>query len=586
MKLITEEIEKVEILTEGTGRDKKLYITGPFLQSECVNRNGRMYPFAIMEKEVNRYKDKYINEGRALGELGHPCLSGDARLLTVSNGWKHIQDCSEGELVYTMNPETKEVEVHPIKKVVINDHKGILFTLKNRGINTNITPDHRFLVINSRNHNEYKFVTAQEIYEDLNGDNKLSKWYIPKYSLGLNKETPEYYVIPKSDTLKVINERTEKYLDELKIEFDTFAAFMGLYLSEGNCRQSDKQCFQVSIHQNEGHKADRIREVLDSMSGLEWRENTNKDGTKVVWSCYDRRLGQYLSQFGVCYHKFVPKDFIENLNVDSARTFLEYFILGDGRGDLYATYSSCDAFSTSLQLIDDIAQIAVIAGFGVCRFTEICEEDYIFAGRIIKAENKSPLHFCSFLSTKGCYLDKRFMTMTPENWDDKVYCIQVENTNFMVEQNGYTYWTGNCGPTINLDRVSHKIVALEQKGNNWIGKAQILETPMGKIAKSLLGEGVTLGVSSRGIGSLRETNKGYKEVGEDFMIATAADIVADPSAPDAFVSGIYEGAEWIYDATSNTWLMEQTKRKVEKLVESREYQERKIELFQDFLNSL
>ena len=142
------------------------------------------------------------------------------------------------------------------------------------------------------------------------------------------------------------------------------------------------------------------------------------------------------------------------------------------------------------------------------------------------------------------------------------------------------------GPTINLDRVSHKIVSLEQKGNNWIGKALILETPMGKIAKALINEDLTLGVSSRGIGSLRETNKGYKEVGEDFMIATAADIVADPSAPDAFVSSLYEGAEWIYDATSNTWLMEQTKRKVEKLVESREYQERKIELFQDFLNSL
>ena len=142
------------------------------------------------------------------------------------------------------------------------------------------------------------------------------------------------------------------------------------------------------------------------------------------------------------------------------------------------------------------------------------------------------------------------------------------------------------GPTINLDRVSHKIVSLEQKGNNWIGKALILETPMGKIAKALINEDVTFGVSSRGLGSLRETNKGYKEVGDDFMIATAADIVADPSAPDAFVSGIYEGAEWIYDATSNTWLMEQTKRKVEKLVESREYQERKIELFQDFLNSL
>ena len=96
------------------------------------------------------------------------------------------------------------------------------------------------------------------------------------------------------------------------------------------------------------------------------------------------------------------------------------------------------------------------------------------------------------------------------------------------------------GPTVNLDRVSHKIVELYREGNNFIGKAQILSTPMGKIAESLLKEGVTLGVSSRGIGSVKQNNEGYTEVGEDFMLATAADIVADPSAPDAFVQGIME----------------------------------------------
>ena len=101
------------------------------------------------------------------------------------------------------------------------------------------------------------------------------------------------------------------------------------------------------------------------------------------------------------------------------------------------------------------------------------------------------------------------------------------------------------GPTVNLDRVSHKIVSLKQEGNNFIGKAKLLETPMGKIAKNLIEEGVTLGVSSRGIGSLSETSQGYKLVGEDFMLATAADIVADPSAPDAFVQGIMEGKEWV-----------------------------------------
>ena len=143
------------------------------------------------------------------------------------------------------------------------------------------------------------------------------------------------------------------------------------------------------------------------------------------------------------------------------------------------------------------------------------------------------------------------------------------------------------GPTINLDRVSHKIVSLEQKGNDFIGKAQILSTPMGKIAESLLKEGVCLGVSSRGIGSLRQTREGYSEVGEDFMLATAADIVADPSAPDAFVEGIMEGKEWVWEGgILRERIAEQTKRRINTLVDQKALEEHKLSLFNDFLSNL
>jgi|TARA_B100001093_G_scaffold407521_1_gene396174 hypothetical protein len=143
------------------------------------------------------------------------------------------------------------------------------------------------------------------------------------------------------------------------------------------------------------------------------------------------------------------------------------------------------------------------------------------------------------------------------------------------------------GPTVNLDRVSHKITSLRQEGNNFIGKAQLLETPMGKIAKSLLDEGVTLGVSSRGVGSLRESNNGCKVVGEDFMLATAADIVADPSAPDAFVSGIMEGKEWIWEGgILRESLASQTKKHINTLVDQKVLEEHKLNLFNDFLSNL
>jgi len=143
------------------------------------------------------------------------------------------------------------------------------------------------------------------------------------------------------------------------------------------------------------------------------------------------------------------------------------------------------------------------------------------------------------------------------------------------------------GPTVNLDRVSHKITELYQDGNNFVGKAQILSTPMGKIAESLLKDGVTLGVSSRGVGSLRENNKGFKEVGEDFMLATAADIVADPSAPDAFVQGIMEGKEWIWDGDIlRERVAENARKKINSLVDQKLLEDYKLSLFNEFLNSL
>ncbi len=143
------------------------------------------------------------------------------------------------------------------------------------------------------------------------------------------------------------------------------------------------------------------------------------------------------------------------------------------------------------------------------------------------------------------------------------------------------------GPTVNLDRVSHKIVSLKESGTNFIGKAKILSTPMGQIAQSLIGEGVKLGVSSRGIGSLTQTKEGINVVGSDFMLATAADIVADPSAPDAFVEGIMEGKEWIWDGGI---LREQqaakTYKHINTLVTTKQLDEQKLNIFNNFLSNL
>jgi len=193
---------------------------------------------------------------------------------------------------------------------------------------------------------------------------------------------------------------------------------------------------------------------------------------------------------------------------------------------------------------------------------------------------------------KKLYIEGVFLQSELKNRNGRVYPFQVlerevnrYNEEYVKTKRALGELGHPDGPTVNLDRVSHRITELRSEGNNFMGKAQVLDTPMCKIAKSLLGEGVQLGVSSRGMGSIdRREDTAY--VMDDFMLATAADIVADPSAPDAFVNGIMEGKEWVWDngilkeskvAKYQRYMSESTRQNLE---------ERTLEVFQNFLAGL
>lgn len=144
-----------------------------------------------------------------------------------------------------------------------------------------------------------------------------------------------------------------------------------------------------------------------------------------------------------------------------------------------------------------------------------------------------------------------------------------------------------AGPSINLERVSHMIKDLHREGNNFIGKAKIMDTPYGNIVINLMNEGAKLGVSSRGMGTLVPNKEGIQEVQDDFFLATAADIVADPSAPDAFVRGVMEGVEWVWDnGILTAQKLEEMKKQIDKSVRSRDYEQVKIQVFENFIKSL
>ena len=194
---------------------------------------------------------------------------------------------------------------------------------------------------------------------------------------------------------------------------------------------------------------------------------------------------------------------------------------------------------------------------------------------------------------KKLYIEGVFCQAENKNRNGRVYPFQVLNNavnfyieNFVNKRRAVGELGHSATPTINYDRVSHIIESITRKGNDFYGRASITNTPMGNIVKNLHEEGVVFGVSSRAVGSLRATNEGVNIVGDDLMFSTVADIVHDPSCTSAFVEGIMEGREWYYDVTKKEWLLENTKRKINKLVESRQLEEKKLELFDSFLNSI
>ena len=195
---------------------------------------------------------------------------------------------------------------------------------------------------------------------------------------------------------------------------------------------------------------------------------------------------------------------------------------------------------------------------------------------------------------KSHFLEGVFLQGEIQNRNGRMYPIQTlakeaarYNSEYITKNRAYGELGHPNGPTINLERVSHMIKSLHQEGNNFVGKAKILDTPYGNIVKNLIDEGAQLGVSSRGMGTLRQ-KADCQVVQDDFMLSTAADIVADPSAPQAFVNGVMEGVEWVYDAASKSYrtmaIVDEVK--TVGIKSAKKLQEQKVAMFEKFLSNL
>jgi len=503
-------------------------------KDEKRNQNGRIYPEETLFREVEKYKNNVIKENRAMGELDHPDCVASGSLIMTYEGWKPLENIKNDEIIATLNIETNKIEYQKITEKIDQEYKGTMYRVKGRNINILVTPNHRFVVRDRKG--KLGFDCAENLYNRLQ-NNEYPHLSIPSNSFGWDKESPEKFLLKRAENVR--NDLRDKYSEDIEIDFSVWMGFIGIYLAEGyfkGCRRRQesvkKSGYSITISQNEGIKKDKIRELLNKFpEELKWKE------VKCGFTITDARLHNYVSKLGSCYDKYIPQELKEQ-SIPLLEELLEFYFIGDGRAPIYKGRSSKDVFSTSKKLIEDLHEILTKTGCSGSIAVEYPKKDYKFAGRIIKAKNKSPLWLLTFKTTGAIHIDPRFLKIEKVDYDGRVYCVKVPNQTFYAMNEGKCFWSGNSS-VINLKNVSHNIVSCWWEGDSLIGKLEILGTPCGNIAKALFEAGIPVGISSRALGSVKTIGENTVEVQDDLELL-AFDLVSTPSANGAYLQPLHE----------------------------------------------
>ena len=541
-----------DMIIEAEQKFQPIVMQGIMQKANVLNRNGRVYPKAILERQVEIYMDS-VRKKIATGELDHPDCMPDSQILT-SSGWKYLSNIHEDEVIATLNIDTNEIEYQQIEKKIDSPYKGEMFHFKGKNIDLMTTPNHRFLIEDRYGKRFYK--TASELF-----DYRDNKWKIPKKGEWTGEDMESFTLrgVERSSWEKLPHNLRDKYSKDIDISSEAWFEFMGWYLSEGSTlgvNGAERKVNLVKITQKKEETKKEIRDVLSKLP-FEFHEY-GKVGGKVDFVSSDARLKQYLIPLGNSHNKHIPQE-MKKAPPRLLNILFNAFMKGDGRNVKQGPngeWTKKSVFSTSERLIHDLHEILLkIGGCGnisewqpkdrvINEWREVLEEVDNGDGtlslvqtrkkvsRPIKGENSHVQYNLNISSTDFIYLDKRMMTIEKVNYDDRVYCVRVKNGNFYTMRKGKAHWTGNSS-VVSLSNVSHKVVDLWWEGDTLYGKVQIAETPAGNILKGLLKSDIQLGISSRGVGSVKE--HGDQSIVQDDFELIAFDFVSSPSTPGAWL---------------------------------------------------
>jgi len=518
-------------INEGRGGNEKIIMRGILQKADVLNQNGRIYPRDILEAEIQNYQ-KFIIENRALGELDHPeCVPRDTMIKTI-DGWKSITDVKVGDHIFTLDAHTNEIQIKPIQRKIDQAYKGKMIRIRNsRSIDMMVTPNHRVLVYDR--HGDAKFITAMELKTMYDNKNPwLNKCSLRYGGTWLGKE-PTHWNLPGTD---------------IEIPIEDWLAFLGIYLAEGHSagtkskKTADNSVVITQTHN--GRRNEMIRELFKRLP-FKHKIRTTQELNRDDFCITHAQLHDYLFELGHSDTKYIPAEF-KNLSPRLLNILLDWMLMGDGRNRRgHQRRGKKGIIDDKSRILRELATISP-------RLAEDTDELFLKTGRgakintykqktrtidggtsVILEENSQPINIISERESSYSCLDSKFLKIEEVDFDDRVYCVTVENGTWLMKYNNAICWTGNSS-VVELKNVSHIVreAKMDREGVVW-GAIEVLPTPAGNILKSLVEAGVTIGISSRGVGSTK-TEGGKTLVQDDFQLI-CWDIVSEPSTPNAFI---------------------------------------------------
>lgn len=575
------------------------------------NRNGRIYPKDILVNQINEFQ-KLVDEGSAPSEADHPdCVSASESMICTKEGWKYFNEISSDEEILTLNKETNKIEIQRITKKIYEKYEGDMFKFTSNNLNLTVTPNHRFLVESPKGDRFNE--TAENIFNNTNNIYDSGKYKILKLGDwdGVDYDTFILDGVDESKFNKRLNkELRKKYATPLEINSEDWFSFLGLYFSDGHCTgaKSGKyklKGYNVAITQKKEKHKEKIEDLLNRLPF-----SINKyvfPDKKIQYNINDARLYEYLFKYGYSLNKHIPVE-IKNASKRLLTIFFDWFLIGDGRDIKGTNKKNTDrksVFSTSKKMIYDLQEILIKIGKSGNINIEDRKYDRIIidkkfkkeiiinesgeeiitdviteSERIISGKNSNPIYNLNVSKTKHIYIDNRNLNIEKIKFNDYIACVTVPNENFLVSVNGKTHWTGNSS-IVSLLNISHLITKMwwgkGDKENILYGQIKLIISPgflkygivsvVGDKILLYLQNKMNIGISSRGVGSLKEVN-GENLVQDDFELI-AFDLVAMPSTPGAY----------LFPGENNVDMFEMEKKKNENII----IEDKKIQVIDKFL---